>query len=130
MPFNRLFGRISSHWIIIARVWAQLSKVVVLALAASLSAMPAQDTSAPKPEPPKSEPQYEDTFSGPIIEVSTEKITVSRTILGKPEKRTFWIKPDTKIEGKLKVKVKVTVGFVTSDEGDVARLIVVRASKK
>lgn len=114
----------------IARVWAELSRVVVLALAANLSAMSAQDTGAPKPESPKAEPQYEDTFSGPIIEYSNEKIIVSRTILGKLETRTFLIKPDTKIEGKLKVKAKVTVGFVSSDDGDIARLIVVRAPKK
>jgi len=30
----------------------------------------------------------------------------------------------------LKAKVKVTVGFVSSDDGDVARLIVVRPQKK
>jgi hypothetical protein len=30
----------------------------------------------------------------------------------------------------LKVKVKVTVGFVTTDDGDIARLIVVRPQKK
>lgn len=80
---------------------------------------------------PKSEPKYTDTFSGPIVELSTAKITVSRSILGKPaEKRTFWIKADTRIEGKLHMKVRVTVGFVTSDDGDVARLIVVRPAKK
>ena len=130
MPFNRWFRWISSRWIIIARVWARLSRVVLLALAAAnISVLPAQDA-APKPEPPKSEPQYEDTFSGPILACSNERITVSRTILGKTEERTFWIKPDTKIEGKLKVKVKVTVGFVSSDAGDVAKLIVVRAQKK
>ncbi len=50
----------------------------------------------------KSEPKYDQTFSGPIVELTTTKITVSRSILGKPaEKRTFWIKADTRIEGKL-----------------------------
>jgi hypothetical protein len=79
----------------------------------------------------KSEPKYDQTFSGPIVEISATQITVSRSILGKPaEKRTFWIKSDTRIEGKLRVKVKVTVGYVASDDGDVARLIVVRSSKK
>ena len=67
----------------------------------------------------KSEPKYDQTFSGPIVE------------MGKPaEKRTFSIKPDTRIEGKLKVRVKVTVGYVTTDDGDVARLVVVRSSQK
>jgi hypothetical protein len=90
-----------------------------------------EDPGAPARENPKSEPKYSDTFSGPIIELSTAKITVSRSILGKPaEKRTFWIKSDTRIEGKLRLKVRVTVGFVTSDDGDVARLIVVRAAQK
>ncbi|MBV9771871.1 MAG: hypothetical protein JOZ32_20030 [Bryobacterales bacterium] len=79
----------------------------------------------------KSEPKYDQTFSGPVVELTATKITVSRSILGKPaEKRTFWIKPDTRIEGKLRVRVRVTVGYVSSDEGDVARLVVVRASQK
>jgi hypothetical protein len=79
----------------------------------------------------KSEPKYDQTFSGPIVEVTATKITVSRSILGKPaEKRTFWIKSDTRIEGKLRVRVKVTVGYVTTDDGDVARLVVVRTSQK
>jgi carbonic anhydrase/acetyltransferase-like protein (isoleucine patch superfamily) len=55
---------------------------------------------------------------------------VSRSILGKPaETRTFLIKPDTRVEGKLRARARVTVGFVTTDEGDVARLIVVRATQ-
>jgi hypothetical protein len=79
----------------------------------------------------KSEPKYDQTFSGPIVEVTATQITVSRSILGKPaEKRTFWIKSDTRIEGKLRVHVKVTVGYVTTDDGDVARLVVVRTSQK
>jgi hypothetical protein len=76
-------------------------------------------------EPPgKTQATYEDTFAGPIVELSVSKVTVSRNVLGKTEKRTFLIKADTRIEGKLKVKEKVTVGFVTTDEGDIARLIV------
>jgi len=79
----------------------------------------------------KSEPKYDQTFSGPIVEVTASQITVSRSILGKPaEKHTFSIKPDTRIEGKLRVRVKVTVGYVTTDDGDVARLVVVRTSQK
>lgn len=78
----------------------------------------------------KSEPAYDQTFSGPIVELTATRITVSRSILGKPaEKRTFWIKSDTRIEGKLRVRVKVTVGYITTDDGDVARLVVVRTRK-
>lgn len=87
----------------------------------------AQEGGLSKPETPKTEPKYDDTFSGSIIDFSTSKLTVSRSILGKPaEKRVFLIKADTRIEGKLRMKLKVTIGFVASDEGDVARLIVVR----
>jgi hypothetical protein len=79
---------------------------------------------------PHSEPKYDETFAGPIVELSATKITVSRSILGKPaEKRTFWIKSDTRIEGKLRMHTKVTVGFVTTDDGDIARLIVVRSKQ-
>lgn len=93
----------------------------------------AQDTGKPKHATTelKSEPKFDSTFSGPIIELSATKITVSRSILGKPaEKRTFWIKSDTRVEGKLRMRAKVTVGFVTTDDGDVARLVVVRTSQK
>jgi hypothetical protein len=79
----------------------------------------------------KSEPKYDQTFSGPIVEITATQIIVSRSILGKPaEKRTFAIKPDTRIEGKLRVRAKVTVGYVTTDDGDIARLVVVRSSQK
>jgi hypothetical protein len=89
----------------------------------------AQETDLPKKDAPKSEPSYEDTFSGPVVELSATKITVSRSILGRPaEKRTFLIKSDTRIEGRLRVRAKVTVGFVTKDDGDIARLIVVRST--
>jgi len=98
-------------------------------LTSGWSQPPAKSDSA-KNEP-KSEPKYDETFSGPIVELSATKITVSRSILGKPaEKCTFLIKSDTRIEGKLRVRAKVTVGFVTTDEGDIARLVVVRTAQK
>lgn len=111
-------------------MWLQLARLVLLAGGLTVSpAIAAQETS-PKAQENPSEPQYE-AFSGLILETSAEKITVSRSILGKPaEKRTFLIKPDTKIEGKLRVKAKVTVGYVSSDEGDIARLIVVRPQRR
>jgi hypothetical protein len=74
------------------------------------------------------EPTYTDTFAGPVIELTAAKITVSRTTLGKTEKRTFVMNKETRVEGKLKVKAKVTVGFITTEEGDMARLIVVRTN--
>ena len=84
-----------------------------------------------KPRARPSEPEYDDTFSGSIVQLSAVAVTASRSILGKPaEKRTFSIKPDTRIEGKLRMNSKVTIGFVSTDDGDVARLIVVRTTQR
>jgi hypothetical protein len=72
-----------------------------------------------------------ETFSGAVVELTAQRITVSRSILGgAAERRSFLLKPDTRIEGKLRVKARVTVGFINTEEGDVARLIVVREKKK
>jgi hypothetical protein len=104
---------------------------ILLMLGASLFTgfVCAQETDLSKKDAPKSEPSYDDTFSGPVVELSATKITVSRSILGRPaERHTFLIKSDTRIEGRLRVRAKVTVGFVTKDDGDVARLIVVRTT--
>jgi len=71
------------------------------------------------------------TFSGAVVELTAEKITVARSILGgAAQKRTFLLKPDTRVEGHLRAKVRVTVGFINTPDGDVARLIVVRDKKK
>lgn len=91
----------------------------------------AQETELTQKDGPKSEPSYDDTFSGPVVELSATRITVSRSILGKPaEKHTFVIQADTRIEGRLRVRTKVTVGFVSTDKGDIARLIVVRGAQR
>jgi hypothetical protein len=107
----------------------RLGLATLLITTEALFALPAaaQDRELSKPDSPKTEPKYDDTFSGSIVEFTSTKITVSRSILGKPaEKRIFLITSDTRIEGKLHLRLKVTVGFVTTDDGNVARLIVVR----
>jgi hypothetical protein len=65
-----------------------------------------------------------------VIEFTTEKITVSRIVLGKTEKRVFRITPDTKCEGKLKARVRVTVRYVAAEDGETAELIIVRSQQK
>lgn len=82
--------------------------------------------------PPKTDSQNE-FFSGIVAELSSEKITVSRTVLGKrAERRTFRINSDTRIEGKLSLKARVTVRFTALEDGDLALQILVRpaAQKK
>jgi hypothetical protein len=83
----------------------------------------------PSPIPGQTEANYE-FFSGTIVQLPEGKITVSRAVLGKPaEERSFIINGDTKIEGKLKAKVRVTVGFKPSQDGDLAVRIIVRAAQ-
>jgi hypothetical protein len=102
-------GRISSclvSWIIVA---------------GSAAAIP-QDSAPPK--------KMDAFFAGSVAEFTSERIVVSRVVSGKTEKRTFRIMADTKVEGKLRVKVRVTVRYTSDeDDEDMATLIVVRASQ-
>ncbi len=65
-------------------------------------------------------------FAGAVVEFTPEKLNVSRVVLGKTEKRDFRITPETKIEGKLRPKVRVTVRYVTDEAGETAIEIIVR----
>jgi hypothetical protein len=79
-------------------------------------------------EQPKDDPPYE-FFAGTVLEFDSEKLTVSRSgIDSATEHRTFILKPETRIDGKLRAKARVTVGFRTSEEGDVAMRVIVRPS--
>lgn len=76
--------------------------------------------------PTEKQVEYEDTFSGQVVAVTGGKVTVSRTTLGKPEQHVFIIESDTRIFGQLKLNSKATIGFNETEEGAVARLVVVR----
>jgi hypothetical protein len=76
------------------------------------------------------EPKPDTFFAGTVLEFTPEKITVSRVVLGKTEKRVFRVTPDTKCDGKLKAKVRVTVRYVSTDDGETAELIIVRSQQK
>jgi hypothetical protein len=69
-------------------------------------------------------------FAGTVVEFTDEKITVTRTVLGKPENRSFAMTPETKIEGRLRVRVRVTVRYTSDENGDTATMIIVRSTKK
>src|ERR1700743_638908 len=73
------------------------------------------------PGPPK---QPDTFFAGSVTEITPAKLSVSRKVSGKTENRSFRITPDTKVEGKLKMKVRVTVRYATDDDGATAMLIV------
>ena len=73
------------------------------------------------------QPPAEQYFSGTVVSYAGEKVTVARTVLGKnSSSRYFTITGDTLIEGKLKVKVRVTVQYITKDDVDFAVHIIVR----
>ena len=71
-------------------------------------------------------------FSGTVAESTPDTLTVSRRISGKQEKRTFRVTPQTKIEGKLQPKVRVTVQYSTDEEGagTATRIVVHSAAPK
>ena len=102
--------------------------LLALALASPLSTagLRAQDANQPP-----AEPTYE-FFSGTIVQFSEAKLTVSRSVLGRgPENRDFVINPDTKVEGKLRNKARVTVGFIPTESGDpVAVRVIVRNNQQ
>jgi hypothetical protein len=80
----------------------------------------------PQEKEEKEEPSYE-FFSGTVVESQSGRLTVLRTIAGKPpERKTFKTTPQTTVEGRLRSKARVTVGYITTEEGDVALRVVVR----
>ena len=82
-------------------------------------------------ETPSAEQERGDFFSGTITALTDSKITVNRTVLGKSsETRAFAITPATKVEGKLRVKLRVTVKFATEEDVDTAVHIIVRVTQK
>lgn len=77
-------------------------------------------------EQPKSE-----FFSGVVTELAADKITVLKTVLGKnSDTRTFVITAETSVEGKLRVKARVTVRYAHEEDSNRAVHIIVRNSQK
>jgi hypothetical protein len=101
-------------------VWLLKSALIALLSTPPVAAGPQDQAPAP------TEANHE-FFSGTVTDFSADRISVSRTVLGKPaEVRTFIITGETKIEGRPRAKGRVTVGFKSTDEGDVAVRIIVR----
>lgn len=93
---------------------------MAIALLASVAATPltADETAATKAP--------DAFFAGTVTELTSETVVVGRTVRGKAESRSFQLTPQTKVEGKLAAKVRVTVRYISDDDGDTATLIVVR----
>ena len=80
-----------------------------------------------EPVPKTAEPVSHNFFSGTITIANPDSITVVRKGLGKDSvTRTFIVDSATTIEGRLRVKAKVTVRFAAGENGDRAVHIIVR----
>jgi hypothetical protein len=108
-------------------------RVCVLCVFFLRSARPQNPPTQPNQEPPAAEQPSEEYFSGIVIAYVGESVTVARSVLGKTSSsRRFIITEETQIEGKLKVKCRVTVQYITKEDIDHALHIIVRTqgSKK
>jgi hypothetical protein len=66
-------------------------------------------------------------MSGVVTDLQENHLTITRTPAGKAaEKHTFVTTPETTIEGKLRLKARVTVGYVKGETEDTAVRIIVR----
>jgi len=81
--------------------------------------------------PPAKDVPSREFFSGVITVLADDQITVSKSVHGKSsEARVFLIAKETRVEGKLRLKARVTVRYRHSDDGDQALHIIVRTSQK
>jgi hypothetical protein len=100
--------------------------VVLILLVSCLARVPAgvaqgsEDAGAAAPKP-------DAFYSGSVVESTETSLVVSKTVLGKKERRTFVMTTDTKIEGRLRTGSRVTVRYAAGDNGDTCILIVVRS---
>jgi len=89
-----------------------LRGILLSTLICLLSAWYEPKRDEPKPAAP---PTF---FSGSVVSVNDAQITVRRrALVSNATTQTFVIDSETKIEGKLRVKINVTVRYVTDEEG-------------
>ena len=105
---------------------------VLVALGVLLGSGHAAQTSAttvptPKPTPRKAAPAA-DIFSGTVTKLTDESVTVVRQVAGhEAVTRQFMRGAATKVEGKLREKIRVTVRYKAGEDGAfVAVYIIVR----
>src|SRR5215467_780822 len=70
-------------------------------------------------------------FTGTLVENASDHLKVSRVLQGKSEDRVFKVNAQTKVEGgRLRVKTRITVRYIPSDDGDTAILVIIRPATK
>jgi hypothetical protein len=70
-------------------------------------------------------------FTGTLVENASDHLKVSRVLQGKAEERVFKVNAETKIEGgRLRLRERITVRYVSADESEIAILVIVRPAAK
>lgn len=89
-------------------------------------------STAPSQQEEAAPPPKDQFFTGTVTKIDDTAITVARTVLGKASTtKTFEITPDTKFEGgKPRAHLRVTVRFVSTEDGDRAVHIIVRSTAR
>jgi len=126
MNFNPKFTQASFLFLNLRNVRLLFCGVIGVLLAlAGFNPVRSQDA-APSAQPPAD--QY---FAGVVTALTDSSITLTRTALGKSTVHSFAITAETAVEpqgGKPKLKQKVTVKWVSGDNGDRAVKILLRGS--
>jgi hypothetical protein len=70
-------------------------------------------------------------FTGTLVENASDHLKVSRVLQGKTEERVFIVNAKTKVEGgRLRLKQRITVRYISADEKETAILVIVRPAAK
>jgi hypothetical protein len=70
-------------------------------------------------------------FTGTLVENTPDHMKVSRVLQGKSEERVFKVNVQTKVEGgRLRLKARITVRYVSGDDSDTAILVIIRPAAK
>ena len=105
------------------RVWVAALICVAAQGGFSLAAA-AQEEHPQQQKPARTQETF---FSGNVVSFDAEQVTVTRrTLTLSWVTKTFLLSADTKIEGTLKAKARVTVKFVKTEDGDKAVHVLVR----
>jgi hypothetical protein len=104
-------------------VWTKLLGsllLIVLSFALSARCAAAQD-----------DEDKDNYFTGTLVENTPDHLKVSRVLQGKSEERVFKVNPQTKVEGgRLRLKARITVRYVSGDDAETAILVIVRPATK
>lgn len=96
-----------------------------------LLALTGSNTVRGQDPPPSAQQPVDQFFAGVVTALADDSITLTRTVLGKSTVRSFAISAETAVQpqgGKPKLKQKVTVKWVSGENGDRAVKIILRGS--